>query len=50
MAKGPTMLLAPLDRRLSPPERLHDLEENKQDCAGANRHREIVQVQRPEAE
>ncbi len=33
-----------------PPERLHDLEDNEQDGAGTNRHREIVHVQRSEAE
>jgi hypothetical protein len=33
-----------------PPQRLHDLEHDEQNCAGANRHGEIVNVQRPEAE
>lgn len=33
-----------------PPQRLHDLEENKQNGAGANCHGEIVRMQRPEAE
>src|SRR5450759_737359 len=48
-AKGLTVPFTALNRRLLPPERLYDLEQNKQKCAGRNRHREIVHVERPEA-